>query len=99
METIRLKLGNNNSEFFKWATVIDCGDFDSDEMPTTLKDIATIVWSLCGCGVMDLLATELSKELNTSPEETLSCLEKIIEKYYKMDEEEAYELCFSNSIV
>ena len=95
METIRLKLGMKNINDFQWATIIDCGDFDSDEMPTTLKDVSTILWSLCGCGVINLLAKEIGERLGVSYSTILSTLENIFIEYHNMSEEEAYEKTFS----
>jgi len=94
METIRLKLGMKNADFFQWATIIDCGDFDSEEMPTTLKDVSTILWSLCGCGVINLLAKEISGRLGISYSTVLSTLEDIFKEYHKMSDEKAYEKTF-----
>ena len=94
METIRLKLGMKNINDFQWATVIDNGNFDSDEMETTLKDISIILWKLCGCGVLDLLAKELSETLNLSYSTVFSAIKNVIKKYCKMTDEEAYEKTF-----
>ena len=94
MEIIKLKLGSNNNDLFKWASVIDCGNFDSEEMPTTIKDISIILWKLCGNGVVNLLAKELSEALNISYSCVLLALENILKNYCEMSDEEAYEKTF-----
>jgi len=99
MKTIRLKLGLKNTKMFQWAKVIDCGNFDSYEMPTTLKDISIILWYLCGSGVIYLFAKELSKKLGLSYSFVLSSLKDVLSEYYEMSDEEAYEKTFSNNFL
>jgi len=90
METIRLNLGLSNTDFFKKAVVVDNGGFDSNEMDTTLKDVSIILYKLCGCGVLQLLAKELSHELELPFHEVLSALERITKHYSEISNHEAY---------
>ena len=96
METIRLNLGLSNSDFLKNAVVVDNGGFDTNEMPTTLKDVSIILYKLCGNGVLNLLAKEIAHELELPFHAVLRALEKIIKHYSEISNHEAYLRTFPN---
>lgn len=51
---------------------------------------------MCGCGVGNLLAKELGEVLDVPEEKVRDGLDKVIAKYYEMDDEEAYKKTFPN---
>jgi hypothetical protein len=58
--------------------------------PQTLRDVAIVMESMVGSGVMKQLAIEISSEIpNISPQTAINALVKIFRTYYKMSEEEA----------
>jgi hypothetical protein len=94
---IKIRLQLDNKSPIGAITIIEDNGYDCDNiMPTTLKDIAVILWRLSGEGVYKTLCREISKELNIDYDIMQEIMEKIIEKYCFMDEKEAYDKTFSD---
>jgi hypothetical protein len=75
-----------------WLNIVDVGGSGGEgEDDCSLKDVATIMYSACGQGVQWLLANELAKRLNVDPARARSAMEEIIEEYFNMSREEAFE--------
>jgi len=61
------------------------------EHPTTLRDIAVLLFKGCGQGVMWQLSKELSKELNISENYVQKVVDKIVYEYANLSEQDAIE--------
>lgn len=95
MHKLYLRL-DKDSPLGQIAEVIDNGFCSEKYNPTTLKDVSIILYNLCGVGVLENLAKELSLSLNISLEDAKDALWKIIREYSEMDDEEAYKKAYGD---
>jgi len=75
----------------------DCGTkviniTNVEDAHSSLKDIAVLLYKCCGHGVMWNLAHEIAKETNGNYDEIALAIDKIVDKYYKMSDEEALDM-------
>ncbi len=98
MDIVRLTLGDQETKIRidnilpdEIKDRVEVGWFEDNE-PSTLKDIAIIMYRLVGCGVMWQLADELSQRLNLhNPAGVLQILEYMFKEFNDMPDEEAFK--------
>jgi phospholipase C len=105
MKTVRLQVGNIPDTMLEIRSISFPGDaknvkiinaFDEDDNyydhPSTLRDIAIVLYQMVGCGVTWQLANELSNRLNiNNPTLVNDVISELFKEYENLSDDEAYE--------